>query len=413
MDLYVLDNGFKKQEVIDAYESLVWADRYYGDGDCVIKLPYSPGNLEILAPDTLVLTDDSNEPMIIETQEIDDGKLICTGISLMQWMNNRFIKSGPLNSEGVPAMVGVPVGQTMSIFVARWLIEGSSYLLDDNYYIEGDLPYDEYASYHWEDSTLPVIDASRLAIPNLVVAAYDTSGGSVDIFARNGPAFDVLKEIGETYGIGQKITLDDVSDSDYVLGYRNYKGVDRTGTVKFSEDNGALGKLRGIRSRVGYLNGLWFTAPHVGDSVNTQEGVPYPQGIPAGLYFAGDPSATGFGLRAQLVEDNDVDDLQVWGPDGIPGDGMGGEYTTARDRFEGILAPKAYKILQNSKLISNIDAQLEEFRGFTYGVDFSLGDIVAVEGFFENVENVRITEWVRTNDVSGEKHFPGITTLTL
>ena len=39
MDVYVLDSNFKKLDVVDAYESIIWTTRYYTSGDFELYLP--------------------------------------------------------------------------------------------------------------------------------------------------------------------------------------------------------------------------------------------------------------------------------------------------------------------------------------------------------------------------------------
>ena len=48
MILYVYDRNFSIVGVIDAYESLIWTNRYYIEGDFELYVPANQKNLEIL-----------------------------------------------------------------------------------------------------------------------------------------------------------------------------------------------------------------------------------------------------------------------------------------------------------------------------------------------------------------------------
>ncbi len=47
-EIYVLDSGFRRQEVIDTYETLLWTERYSAEGEVVLTVSDTLWNRTIL-----------------------------------------------------------------------------------------------------------------------------------------------------------------------------------------------------------------------------------------------------------------------------------------------------------------------------------------------------------------------------
>ncbi len=98
MDLYILDSNLNEIAIIDNYKSLIWATRYYTCGDFELYLPANKALLEYLIPDNLIVRDDTDSVMIIETIKIltsvEDGDFyIITGRSLESILARRIVWS--------------------------------------------------------------------------------------------------------------------------------------------------------------------------------------------------------------------------------------------------------------------------------------------------------------------------------
>src|SRR6185503_19836225 len=93
MELYTLDRNFIKQETIDEFDSAIWTERYYGDGEFVLEVPAKTSMISKLSKGVLMMCQGSDIPMILETREIKDKTLKTTGISLLKCMNNRFVRT--------------------------------------------------------------------------------------------------------------------------------------------------------------------------------------------------------------------------------------------------------------------------------------------------------------------------------
>src|SRR4051794_594064 len=95
MNLYTLNRGFLRQSVIDEFLSVVWTERYYGDGAVELVVPATTEMIKKIPTGTFVALDGSRDVMIIETVNIEGANLKASGISLLPWLNNRFVRTSP------------------------------------------------------------------------------------------------------------------------------------------------------------------------------------------------------------------------------------------------------------------------------------------------------------------------------
>jgi hypothetical protein len=207
VELFTLDRGFHAQNVIDRFLSAIWTERYYGDSEVELVVPPTKEMFQKLQIGTFLGLVGSKEIMILETHDTSKGDLKVTGISLSQWLNNRFIRATAAHEDRYWYVSGVP-GQILTWIVSNWCIAGSAYL-------SGAV-------------NMGIPNPASLAIPGLTIKGTDQSGSVVNIAVPFGPVYDALREIATTYQIGMQITLESVSDTSYSIQFRNYKGLDRT-----------------------------------------------------------------------------------------------------------------------------------------------------------------------------------------
>ena len=96
MELFVLDQSFEAVAVVDAFESLLWVDRYNTYGDVELYVPATLAAVQTFQSDYYLWTRDSEHMMIIEDQEIssdleEGNKLIITGRSLESIIERRIV----------------------------------------------------------------------------------------------------------------------------------------------------------------------------------------------------------------------------------------------------------------------------------------------------------------------------------
>jgi hypothetical protein len=365
MELFTLDRNFQKQNEIDVFESAIWTERYYGDGDFQLVVPSTSDMLTYLTKGTFLGLVGSSEIMMIDTQNNEGGSLTVTGLSLEQFLNNRFIRATAAPEDQYWTLTGVP-GWILWAIVYYMCVEGVNY-----------------------PAGIP--NPSQFVIPGLGLKSYDMSGSDTTVAVPYGPVYDALKTIGTTYQIGMSITLDAVFNVGYSLGFRSYRGLDRTtrqsvnSQVRFSPIMDSFTNIKELQSISSLKTQAYSFAPSNPDGLATS---------PGSAMISGNTAHTGFDLRAVMTFEND-----------ITTDMVGGDANT----LLSLLNQRAATALQNNAAVNMVDGEVVPTSQFKYGVDYTMGDIIEVQGNSGVVNNARITEYIRSQDPSGERAYPTVT----
>jgi hypothetical protein len=74
MEVYILDSLYRRIEVVDKFESLIWTERWDDIGDFELHIPSSASAKALFHPDVNIATNDSVRVMTVETVEdtLDD-----------------------------------------------------------------------------------------------------------------------------------------------------------------------------------------------------------------------------------------------------------------------------------------------------------------------------------------------------
>ena len=365
MDLYTLDRRFIKQDEIDAFESAIWTERYYGDSEVQLIVPANVNNLQKLAIGTFLGMADTDEIMMLETHDIEKGQLTIGGISLMKWMNNRFIRDLASHETRYWNIAGYVPGHVLWLIVYYMLIQGG--------YPAG------------------VGTPSEFVIPGLSLKDYDKGGSAISVAVPYGPVYDAMKSIGTTYQVGMTITLEQADETGYSIQFRSYRGLNRTSAqtdnpvVRFSPQMESFTNIKELQSISKYKTRVYSYAPSNPGGLASSPGF-------AGVSGSGTP-ATGFDMRALMVFADD-----------ITTDNFGGSAAS----LQSLLNQRANEALQDNTFAKYVDGELVPTSQFKYGVHYSLGDIIEVEGNSGVTQHARITEYIRSQSEAGEKAYPTV-----
>ena len=372
MEPFTLNRNFQKQDVIDEFGSIIWTERYYGDSAVELTVPVTYEMVTKLPPGTFLGIDGSDEVMILETRNFEDDKIKLSGIALLPWLNNRFIRATASHEDRYWYLADMTPGQMLWEIVKGMCCVGSPYLID---------------------AIMGVPNAAQLAIPGLGLNNYDNTGPVIKVGVPYGPVYDALKEIATTYQIGMQITLDSVTDTSYFLGFRSYRGLDRTSiqtdnpVVRFSPQMDSFTNIKELQSIAAFKTLVYAFAP----GLKPNEGETDLRTTPGVSSMSG--SYTGFDLRALLVFADDVTTDQV-----------GGSSANLVD----ILNSRAYDARTNNRYIKAVDGEIVPDNQFKYGVHYNLGDVIEVEGNSGEVQTARVTEHIRAQDEAGERAYPTV-----
>lgn len=369
MEPFSLDRNFLKKDIIDGFISTVWTERYYGNSEVQLVVPASPEMIAKLPPGMFLGMDGSNEVMILETADIEGDNLKLTGISLLSWLNNRFVRTSPAHEDRYWYIEDNVPGSVLSIIVYNMCCVGSPYL-------DGSI-------------NIGVPNPERFALPGLYMKESDTSGSPIKIGVPYGPVYNALREIATTYQIGIQITLDAASPGSYSLGFRSYKGLDRTSgqitnlQVRFSPQMDSLTNIKELRSIAAFKTDAYAFAPGNPDGLATVAGVSTVAG----------PPYVGFDLRAALVFAEDVTT-----------DMVGGDPAN----LVSVLNSRARNELMSNPVIKVVDGEIVPRNQFQYGTHYGLGDIIEVQGYSGITQAARVTEYIRSQDSAGSKAYPTV-----
>ncbi|HEY7162327.1 MAG TPA: hypothetical protein VH815_13765 [Acidobacteriota bacterium] len=373
MEPFTLNRNFLEQDVIDGFLSLIWTERYYGDSEVELVVPASDEMIRKLSVGTFLGLKESDEIMILESVSIENDQLKVTGISLLKWLNNRFIRISAAHEDRYWYISGGTAGWTLWAIIYYMCVQGSPYL----------------------DGTIPigVTNPQQLVIPGLGLKDYDQSPPNIAVGVPYGPVYNAMREIATTYEVGMQITLESATDSGFTLGFRSYKGLNRTtdqnvnSVVRFSPEMDSFTNIKELQSIAALKTLVYAFAPQNPDGLATTPGVSALSG----------PQYTGFDLRALLVFADDISTDMVGG---------------SSANLLNILNARAYDALTSNRFAKAVDGEIVPENQFKYGVHYNLGDVIEVEGNSGIVQTSRVTEYIRSQDDSGEKAYPTVAMLS-
>jgi hypothetical protein len=371
VELYTLNRNFIRQSAIDIFSSVIWTERYYGDSEVELVVPPTPDMIQKLPVGMFLALKGSREVMILETMNIEKGKLKVTGISLLQWLNNRFIRASAAHADKYWPLPVMTAGQAMSYIVQNMCISGP--------YLDGSVAIG-----------VPQPIKNLFPIPGLSIKSSDGSGPQVNIAVPFGPVYDALRAIATTYLVGMQITLESASDTGYSLQFRSYKGLDRTTgqtvnpPVRFSPEMDTLTNIKEVQSIANQKTVVFSYAPS------------NPGGLATVAGAAQIPTSAGFDLRALMTFEED-----------ITTDMIGGSAAT----LTALLNQRANLALVSHPFAKAVDGEIVPLNQFQYGRDYTLGDIIEVQGNSGVVQTSRVTEYIRAQDDAGERAYPTVAML--
>lgn len=347
MDLYIMDTNFNIIDVIDTYESLVWAERYYTYGDFELYTPITQKFLDELKQDNYVMRRDSETVMIIDkiqiNTDVEDGNyLTVTGKSLESILDRRIVW-----------------GQKT---ISGNLQNGIKTLLNENI-INPSISNRKISNFVFEDSTDPIITS-------LTVEAQYTGDN----------LYDVVSNLCMDKKIGYRVRLNESKQFVFKL----YSGVDRSYEqtanpyVIFSPKYDNLMNTKYIESQSALKNVTLVG----GDG----------EGPERKYYSVG--STSGLARRELFTDARDISSTDEEGTE-IP-----------INDYNALLEQRGREKLGENVDIQTFEGEIEVGRTFTYGVDYDMGDVVEVENEYGISAAPRVIEIVECIDESGYSMVP-------
>jgi hypothetical protein len=402
MDLYVLDENFQNNISIDAFTSLIWTERYSDAGDFSLTVPATPSNFGLLEIDTKLGLVDSEESMIINTQSVASDLLTVTGKSIIDIFNQRPAKVNPKIGINTYTVSTSPSQAIASIVTEMTTLSDLSSLGLPPAYLGVDV------------GLKPQEQISNLTVVNLDT---DTTAQLIDVSTAD--VFSIIQTLAVNYGKGIKLVVTGKSSIGHSLVFTVYVGKDRTSDqttyplVRFSPGNKSFVNTTELYSKQNFKNICYvyassmpttvtITDPATGDqsdeSINPRMGYGYLDGA---------DTLTDFDRRVVFVDDTD---FNISNYDANLSDG------TTIATLEALIATEldnyAFNVLWNYAYTKAVDGEVVPQSPYKYGTDYFLGDVIELQGASGIVQKARVTEYIRSQDTTGEKAYPTVAVIT-
>ena len=347
MELLVLDTNFQAIDVVDTFKSLIWTDRYNGDGDFEIYLPIDTKSVKNLRSDYYLWNSESEHLMVIEqiviNSDIEEGNhLIVSGRSIEMILSRRIVWEQTILNGNLQEVI--------------------KQLLNDNI-INPSLSSRRIDNFIFVESTDPIITSINI---------------ETQYHGEN--LYDVIYNLCIEHSIGFKITLNELNQFVFSL----YVGVDRSYDqtdnpyVIFSPDFDNIINSSYLESKVDSKNVALVAGEGEGSDRKTS--------------VVGDVS--GIDRREIFVDASNIST------------NIGDGNTLTDEQYTEQLNQKgAETIAENSNVVS-FDGEVEGTRMFKYGEDFFIGDIVQVANEYGHEGVAIITEIIMSQNQEGISMYP-------
>lgn len=366
MELLTLNATNQPDKLIENWDSLIWTERYGPCGDFELRSGNIGAFMTALPEGKRVTLRDSNIAMVVETHAIDRKKntpaqLVIKGRSFESILDRR------VSIQAVASLTGA----------SNWTVNVKT-PSDLAHYIVVKICVDGLVSAKdiFPGAMVQFITPTDYLASTGPTKPFDVSRGSLlqtvqDLLATEAPLdVSTTPNTPEIKPVGLRAVRP--SGAGTAIGIEQYHGVDRSGTVYFDATRDLLDDGTYLFSKVGSAN--------VGYGVGN--------GMAATM-FEGPVEPEGLERRVILIDASQSGSSDV-----------------------AVLKHNMSVSLSEAHETAMFDGSInQDLSPYTYGVDYGLGDIVQVQGDYGLYEKARVTEYIRTMDASGSKHYPTLSTI--
>ena len=392
MDIFRLDpTTYQPDALLEGYNSMIWTERHLGAGDFEFKTSEVFPTMPLLPEGTLLSLLDSSEVMIVESRVIEEDsegrpELKVTGRSFETFLENRILLAAVYRTPWLTTKTYTP-SEMAELLLWNHLVNTTG-----------------------EDPTRPdwTID-NKTGIPNIVVTDSailpETAKGwwleEGDVYSlfqgflslgvlgirnvrpHNTSADVVTFDTTRTATRGNVIKTAKTNIQELRLDV--YSGIDRTRyqtdrePVMFHYDSGHIDNPSYLFSTKEYKTMVTISASF--GSVNV-----YPEA------FASNDQLTGYQRRTLFMDGGDMGEQDF-------------------QTFLAVLVQKAQMELKKHQKLRLFDGAISPVSPYIYGKDYLLGDKVTLMAQYGFEQTMVVSEYVRTEDVDGDRGYPGLSSL--
>jgi hypothetical protein len=358
MDIYILDESLRREQVVDKFESMIWTERWMAYGEFELEVQSSLENRGRFQVGTMLAINNSYRVMMVETVEDhlhDDGILMLhvQGRSLEGMLVERVAFSGePVLP--VWSMNGTPRNIAIYMFT-EICMPGSATIARDL------IPFMKPGNIH-DLGNIPEYSESIV---------WDQEPDSL---------YNAIQSLCKTYDLGFRIVRN-FDESE--LYFEIYSGSDRTTSqttlpaVVFSPSMDNIQNTRELHT-VQQAKNVAYVFSEQGNATVYAPGV--------------DQLIEGFERRVMVVK---------------------AQVEEEETDVNGVLVKEGLKALRDVQPQRLFDGEVNPRTSFVYGVDYEVGDLVEVRNRDGNRTFSRVSEQVFVADTQGERSFPTLAFETL
>lgn len=408
MELITLDSDFQPDKVIENFSSLIWTERYSKYGDFQITSTDINTLINLAPKETCISLRDSSVPMIVEDHKIEKKPnsaplLTVTGRSFETVLERRAsvnaLASGTVR---VPWSINAAKASDAAYEVVRKVIGDFPRYLAGHQVLATISPVDANDAIPEIDLTIPAdyqvttwsstpkyeigesvvysgnvyvaILASTNKIPSSEPTYWTSLGSSTGLTAVASELFEIkpqnlyttVMELVTTNYRGLKAVRPVIGDTQ--VGIEIYNGADLTSEVVFDARFDQFDSSAYLLSQRG----------------STNVGYVYGSNGATKVLKTTAPEPSGLERRVLVVDDSNDDTIN----------------TADIRKSRGLIELYQY----NATAL--FDGEVSQQVATGYNTDYFLGDILQFIGEYGLTENVRVVEFIRTSDATGEKAYP-------
>lgn len=361
MDLMTLDSNQQPAKMVELYDSLIWTERYGTCGDFQITTGNVDQFMTMLPEGTVLGLRESTVPMIVESHLIERKK----GTPVKLTIKGREFTSILDRRVSVRDLFGT----TEWTYTLATPMDAAYLVMHDICVDELLGPLDTFPSSlvqfvygAFETSTSPIIN---ITIPrqNLLKTVQDFLASA----APADPTTTPPTEIVVPHGLRAVRPPDGTTTAIQI---QIYKGTDKSAIVYFDATRDLLDDGSYLFSKVGSANAAFCISQD--DTFEVDTGAPL----------------SGMDRRVILVDasNSNLED----------------------DAVAQSAKASLGQALQTAMFDGSINTDLNPY---TFNVDYGLGDIVKLVGDYGLSGSARVTEYIRSEDNTGSKAYPTLTTI--
>lgn len=380
-ELYLLDKNRKVKHIIDTYSSVIWAPRYNTIGDCEVVISASFENLRKIKESRYIVRDDDDMVCEIEKIEIktdieNGDQFIIYGTDVKKILKQRIVAK-QINFNG--------------------LVE-------------------DYIRTLINESIINPLDVDR-KIDNFILGEKQGFTETIKQQTTYDNVGEKIEEICKQYGWGYKIIL---NNEQFV--FLLYKGKDLSEYISFTESNDNISTTEYLEDNknvknvalvagegeganrttvtVGEGKGidrheLYVDSRDVSSAINYDELIKsYPGGTIKKIDGKSYYQVNGENIAIITYYENSEDSQDIT------------DCILLSDVYTESLKSEGYEALAGCISAISFSGTVIVNCGYTYKMDYNLGDIVNVESEYGISINIRITEIVESKDGNGYTIMP-------